>query len=159
MSIGERLMQLMQNEGMTQARFADLVGIQRSAVTHLTSGRNQPSFDVLRRILENFPHVNADWLLSGSGEMLKENGDAIRSASQAEQHPKPSVPSLFPTEGTVSPENRQDLIVQSTRNGHNQSVNEPLILEKVVQKKIEKIIIFYADNTFDTFVLQEESKE
>ena len=159
MSIGERLKILMQNENIAQSRFADLIGIQRSAVTHIVSGRNQPSFDVLRKILENFPYVNAEWLMNGSGDMMKENGEEMRAALQDEQQLNPSISPFFPTESTDAPENRRDLIVESIQNGTKQTDNEQLIIEKTVQKKIEKIIIFYADNTFDTFVLQNEKKE
>lgn len=67
----EQLHKLMEAEGLSPARFADEIGVQRSSISHILSGRNKPSYDFLMKILERFKGINAEWLLTGKGNMIK----------------------------------------------------------------------------------------
>ncbi len=60
---------------MNASRFADEIGLQRSNVSHVLSGRNKPSLDFIMRILDRFNDVNADWLLFGKGNYGKGKED------------------------------------------------------------------------------------
>jgi transcriptional regulator with XRE-family HTH domain len=65
----DRLLKLLDTEQLTSAKFADAIGVQRSSVSHILSGRNKPSFDFLQKTLKAFPMLNADWLILGEGNM------------------------------------------------------------------------------------------
>lgn len=67
----ERLVQLMSHLDLTAARFADEIGVQRSGISHILSGRNQPGYDFILKTLLKFPDIDSDWLLTGRGNMLK----------------------------------------------------------------------------------------
>ena len=69
----DRILKIMEREGLTPSKFAESIGIQRSAMSHIISGRNNPSLDVLLKILERFTYVDSDWLLFGKGEMIREH--------------------------------------------------------------------------------------
>lgn len=74
MLIQERLQLILKMHNLTPSAFADKLGVQRSNVSHVISGRNKPSLDFLEKIILNFPRVNAHWLLTGqmsSGSELK----------------------------------------------------------------------------------------
>ncbi|MBN1789993.1 MAG: helix-turn-helix transcriptional regulator [Bacteroidales bacterium] len=78
----ERLVQLMSHLGLTAARFADEIGVQRSGISHILSGRNQPGYDFILKTLLKFPDIDSDWLLTGRGNMLKSdisNGNPLKS--------------------------------------------------------------------------------
>lgn len=47
-------------------------GITSSQISHIKSGRNQPSSDLIEKLLLFFPDVNKVWLLTGNGSMLNE---------------------------------------------------------------------------------------
>ncbi len=64
----EKITFLMRSEGLSTTRLAELLEIQPSAVSHLASGRNKPSYDLLQKILVRFPRINPDWLLLGTGD-------------------------------------------------------------------------------------------
>ncbi|MCF6170378.1 MAG: helix-turn-helix domain-containing protein [Bacteroidales bacterium] len=66
-----RIKQLLEKKKLTAAQFAGEVGVQRSAVSHLLSGRNKPSLDFILKIKNRFPEVNLDWLLLGDGKMIE----------------------------------------------------------------------------------------
>jgi transcriptional regulator with XRE-family HTH domain len=70
----ERLIQLLDLEQLTPSKFADIIGVQRSSVSHVISGRNNPSFDFLQKTLRAFPGLNADWLMLGQGTMYEQMG-------------------------------------------------------------------------------------
>lgn len=65
MSIQERLQMILKMHNMSPSAFADKLGVQRSNVSHVLSGRNKPSLDFLEKIITQFPRVNAHWLISG----------------------------------------------------------------------------------------------
>jgi transcriptional regulator with XRE-family HTH domain len=61
----------MQHYSLSPSQLADKLNIQRSNVSHFTSGRNYPSFEVLQRILSAFPELEITWLIQGTGNMIK----------------------------------------------------------------------------------------
>ena len=46
--MNRRLQQFLELEQLKPAQFADIMGIQRSNVSHILSGRNKPGFDSTR---------------------------------------------------------------------------------------------------------------
>lgn len=73
MLIQERLHLILKMHSMSPAAFADKLGVQRSNVSHVLSGRNKPGLDFLNKIILNFPRVNAHWLLSGEMPSTQSN--------------------------------------------------------------------------------------
>ena len=63
----ERLDQILSHYEMTASAFADAIGVQRSSISHLLSGRNKPSLDFVLKVVREFPEVNLYWLLNGKG--------------------------------------------------------------------------------------------
>jgi len=59
-------------KNISASKFADEIGVQRSSISHILSGRNNPSLDVVQKILKRFPDINPEWLLAGKGPMIKE---------------------------------------------------------------------------------------
>ena len=75
--MNNRLQQFLELENLTPARLADMLGVQRSGLSHILSGRNKPSYDFLTRILTKFPHINADWLMTGKGKAYRDNPESV----------------------------------------------------------------------------------
>lgn len=71
--ITERILAILENKELTPSSFADTIGIQRSSMSHILSGRNKPSLDVIHKILITFPDILSDWLLTGKGPMKQLN--------------------------------------------------------------------------------------
>lgn len=82
-----RLQQFLQLENLSPARLADILGVQRSGMSHILSGRNKPGYDFIYKLLMKFPDLNADWFLTGRGkpykktesDLPKSNGSAADS--------------------------------------------------------------------------------
>lgn len=63
----ERLEQILSHYELTASALADAIGVQRSSISHLLSGRNKPSLDFVLKVVREFPEVNLYWLLNGKG--------------------------------------------------------------------------------------------
>ena len=89
----QRLQLFLQMEQLSQSQFADKMGIQRSGVTHLLSGRNKPSFEFITRMLQTFPSLNAEWLILGKGKPYKDSAATpeMPAAPQPESLPEASL--------------------------------------------------------------------
>lgn len=61
----------MRVKNLSSAQLAEIIGVQRSGISHILSGRNKPSLDFVVKVLEAYPDLNESWLLKGEGEMLK----------------------------------------------------------------------------------------
>ena len=61
----ERIKRIISDSGLSNSSFADKIGVPRSSISHILSGRNNPSLDLIIKILRNFDDINADSLLKG----------------------------------------------------------------------------------------------
>ncbi|MFI0429046.1 helix-turn-helix domain-containing protein [Mariniflexile sp. HMF6888] len=64
----KRLQQVIDYYGESASSFAEKIGVQRSSISHILSGRNKPSLEFVLKILSAFPEVELYWLLNGKGE-------------------------------------------------------------------------------------------
>ena len=62
-----RLQQIMEHFGLSASALADQIGVQRSSISHIISGRNKPSLDFIMKLLKTYSEVDLYWLLNGSG--------------------------------------------------------------------------------------------
>lgn len=68
----DRIKHVMEYYEETPASFAEKIGVNRSNLTHVFSGRNQPSLDFAKKVLTAFPEVSTEWLIMGVGKMIKD---------------------------------------------------------------------------------------
>ena len=61
----DRVKKIISANGLTSSSFADKIGVPRSSISHVLSGRNNPSLDLIIKILQSFDGISANYLLSG----------------------------------------------------------------------------------------------
>ena len=106
----ERLQLLMKENELTASSFADKIGVQRSSISHILSGRNKPSLDFIAKIEANFNEVSFHWLLTGE-ELPMPSPTAspqLSVASKPTTQDTPSAPEHQPMHS--SPKHLIDLI-------------------------------------------------
>ncbi len=118
---------------LNASSFADKIGVQRSSISHLLSGRNKPSLDFILKITEEFPSVDLYWILNGEGTFLKTNTPTLSSENQKNE---------LNTE--VSTTNSK------TESTGNFNAVEPSS-KKSTDSEIFKIIVLYKDGSFSDF--------
>ncbi len=144
----DRIKLIMDKENLTPAKFADRLDINRAIISHILNGRNNPSLDVVTKILTEMNYINPQWLITGVGNMYKEgfSDDFI-----------PKEPDLFTqtsinAAGSTSVEEKsKEISSTSSLNDHNVVEEERFSPVKSADKKITQIIIYFNDNTFEIF--------
>lgn len=154
----ERIQNILDHEGLTSARFADNIGVQRSSVSHILSGRNKPGLDFLNKILIAFPAISGDWLITGQGEMLKGNqtsgnkfGSLFDQKSNNQKNEKEIATAPKQNISKLYQHKEENTSVDST---HSIKANEipPVSNSIISNKRVERIIIFYTDNSFKEYL-------
>jgi transcriptional regulator with XRE-family HTH domain len=138
--MNNRLKQFLAAENITQAQFADNINVVRASVSHVLSGRNNPSFDFIKAMMAQYPRLNMDWLIFGKGRMYKDSSP-VQDESQ-----------LFPIELEIPariPEiDQQDIVPAPKPSSDSQNTPDDTLQASVKQRKVSKIIILYDDGTF-----------
>lgn len=148
----DRIRLIMEKENLTPAKFADRLQINRAVISHILNGRNNPSLDVVARILSEMNYINSDWLINGTGEMYKEGYN--RDGVVPESSPLPDLFSQIKTNASkISDENEkpQETSVKQAANDMQISENKPVEPLKQCVRKITQIIVYFDDNTFEVF--------
>ena len=146
----DRLKQFLTMENLSPARFAEELGIQRSGVSHLLSGRNKPSFEFLQKMMKVFPDVNYEWLILGKGRPYKNDRPVPETSS---------IPDFFTEPDDSSTGEIEDLFVDTQ--GFGTEIPPAQLAENRIKslpptptqsengKKIARIIVFFTDGTFE----------
>ena len=73
----KRLQKVMDYYGESASSFAEKIGVQRSSISHILSGRNKPSLDFILKVLSSFPEIDLYWLFNGKGNFPSEEKNGI----------------------------------------------------------------------------------
>jgi transcriptional regulator with XRE-family HTH domain len=136
----DRIIKFLTHENLTGTRFADEIGVQRSSVSHILSGRNNPSFEFIQKILSRYKNLSSEWLIMGIGSMYKKPEQMDLFAS----------PPISATKQPTIPTQKTNEILTSAEDDKKNQSNYGS--EIFPSRKVEKILIFYTDKTFDEFV-------
>ncbi len=145
----KRLEILLDYYSLNASAFADKIGVQRSSLSHLLSGRNKPSLDFILKILEVFPDVDLYWILNGKGNFPK-NSDENRTGIIAEKTisaPTPISQNQI-AENLFSP--TEIPVVKNIVENTNSIVKENITIS-TSSNEIDKIVIFYKNGTFKDY--------
>ncbi|CAD7814481.1 hypothetical protein CHRY9390_02812 [Chryseobacterium aquaeductus] len=175
MSLNERISKVIEYSKLSSSEFADEIDVQRSSISHITSGRNKPSLEFIIKIKSRFPEILWDWLVNGDGEMLKSDlpeSENILENESAEEKTKPtSLPDLFTMmndddfgiedkESVEIPAQRESIISHRSTVEEKISDSQPLqktndeVINQIVENqtnKIKRIVLFYKNGKFESF--------
>jgi transcriptional regulator with XRE-family HTH domain len=147
----KRLEIILDYYSLNASAFADKIGVQRSSLSHLLSGRNKPSLDFILKILEVFPDVDLYWILNGKGSFPKINEATpnLESKQYNEIIPESDNPISEPvvSENLFSKENNTNK--EGLKNPKKEEVQN--IVNESISEEVEKIVFFYKNGTFKEF--------
>ncbi len=161
MNLSDKIELLIKKKQMSSSQFADVLGIPRSSISHILSGRNKPSLDVVQKILTAFPEVSAEDLLFEDRTLIV-TSTKLPTPSSQETLP---LNNLFDAPNDTASESVKNNLPESTivRSNLRRSVKESNLTPNTggnsgsenvhtsirsLQKKIDRVIIFYSDGTF-----------
>ncbi len=129
-----RIQLILKTKNLSPTRFADAIQVQRSGISHILSGRNKPSLDFMMKILSTYPEINPDWLLFGKGEMFL--------SSKKKKTKDEIIPEVGKTDSSQIVKDEDPPEYKTT---------PKQIKGKKEKSGIEKIIVFYNDNSFEEY--------
>jgi len=140
----ERLLEFLKNENKSSAQLADEIGVQASGISHILSGRNNPSLDFVLKMLEKYQFLSTDWLLFGTGSMYKDS----------------KMQSLFDDD---TENNRDNNEIRTKREEISSAIDYQNVIKRSPEKvsadatpdstsEVIKIVWFYENNRFEEFL-------
>ncbi len=149
MDLNKKIEKIIIDKGLSPSYFADAIGIQRSSISHILSGRNKPSLDIIQRILKVFPDIDRDWLLFDNELPNFSNAPTVSQQPNNQPYRNQQNPTQKPPESfkNVSPE---QVYVQAPVSALQRRKTERPEIDTPAPsgKQIERIVIFYTDGTF-----------
>lgn len=160
-----RIKKIIEVEGRSNGQFAEEIGISSSRLSHIFSGRNDATLEIITKILERYRGINPDWLLFGRGEMYRD-GSRVQEQNNLFNSMTANTPTVSDFEDITTEEPENDTIesvqdvfesqIEIEDEKSAESVNLPkaqIESKKVsVGKKISKIVFFYDDMTFESYL-------
>jgi transcriptional regulator with XRE-family HTH domain len=140
----ERILEFLRSENKSSSQLAEEIGVQPSGISHIISGRNNPSLDFVVKMLEKYKYLSTDWLLFGKGKMYKEG----------------QTQSLFEDTLNLKNESEKNLADSSYTNdkidfqdfNSKKPVKESESMQISGNHKIVKIVWFYDNNSFEEYI-------
>jgi len=126
MSDKERIETLMQSLNFSARQFAAEIHVQPGTISNMMAGRNNPSLEVMKRIMERYPTLNPEWLIAGRGDMWRTEPGKD--------------PGLFDTQAPDP----------GTKPRRTAQKEEPQIIA-TPSKQIKNIVVYYTDGTYQEF--------
>ena len=123
----ERIEKVKDTLGLTARQFAAEIHVQPGTISNMMAGRNNPSLEVMKRIMERYPTLNPEWLILGVGEMWRTKPG--QEAGLFDQLPPEGVKKKLPTDKKEEP----------------QTPAAP-------PKQIKNIVVYYTDGTYEDFI-------
>lgn len=130
MDIASRIQEVIRKNQLNAAKFADRIGVQRSNLSHVLTGRNKPGLDFIEKVLIEFPNIDANWLITGTESPTDKSN--VTGRVQENQ--------------SISAEKRNNTIVNSKT-----LADQKIVSQTEKDAKVEKVIVFYSNGTFDEF--------
>src|SRR6478752_9228840 len=139
----KRLEIILDYYSLNASSFADKIGVQRSSMSHLLSGRNKPSLDFILKIIDYFPEVDLYWVLNGKGVFPKNvnPNENLETNSLVTNFDSPTPIDLF-SQITFSEESK--IIDPKTKHIETSTENKNT-------DEIEKIVFFYKNGSFKIY--------
>ncbi len=131
-------------KNLSPSKFADEIGVQRSSISHILSGRNKPSLDIVQKIIRRYPEIGTDWLLEEPPAPEPVRQPVAASAtngngSAGQPAPRDNAPIPPYVHHQEEPEPYEPDPVSST------AASVPS------ERQIIKVLVFYSDGTFGEF--------
>lgn len=139
----DRIIQFLKENNLTSTKFADVIGVQRSSISHLLSGRNKPSFDFIEKMLLSYPDINAQWLITGKGDMLINQPSLFEDQKETDKN--------VLTARELDIQNPVKTLTDINKSDGGKEIAQISDKIDVGNTNIEKVMIFYSNGTFKAF--------
>ena len=139
----ERLLEFLKKENKSSAQLAEEIGVQPSGISHILSGRNNPSLDFVMKMLEKYRFLSTDWLLFGKGTMYKESKNQTLFDDSYLISPK--------TESSAVKVDKQQQYLDFDTSVKSEKPGDYPQEPADINIKVKKIVWFYDNKSFEEY--------
>ena len=139
--------EFLRSENKSSAQLAEEIGVQPSGISHILSGRNNPSLDFILKMLEQYQFLSTDWFLFGKGNMYKE----IKMQSLFDEVRQADIPVGSGPADTAKGNMREDSAPADHKITERETHNDG----SIVTRSVSRIVMFYSDGSFKEYLPQE----
>ena len=126
---------------LTASSLAKALGVEASAISHIRSGRNKPSYDFVVKILRAFPDVNPDWLLLDGEEFLR---TGVSSTS-------PLFPEFCAAAEVSNVEAQKNIEISASSSEEKNVSTDKKLYSSIGGKHAKRVIVLYTDGSFESY--------
>ena len=140
MTMKERIIEFLRVENKSSAQLAEEIGVQPSSISHILSGRNNPSLDFVMKMLVKYPALSTDWLIFGKGQMFREPQlhDLFDSSTNVGNRAEKELPDKEPENSFLSQNSRSFTESDTLKERKRGSGDD----------KTTRIICFFSNDTY-----------
>ncbi|MFY0673207.1 MAG: helix-turn-helix transcriptional regulator [Bacteroidia bacterium] len=131
---GEKLREILEDQGISPSQFADSIGVNRSAISHVLNNRNKPGYDLLNKMHENYPDWDYDWLVFN------------KTKAKPKQRTKP-----YKQTEPIIENNNPNYLQGSLFNDEGEPEKTQSYNPQRLKRTVTKTILIYSDGTFEIF--------
>ena len=140
----ERIIEFLKAENKSSAQFAEEIGVQPSGISHILSGRNNPSLDFILKMLDKYRFISTEWLLFGKGPIYKDTRmQSLFEDMEVDAGKK---------EGTAELIQDARVNIRQTDAERQSSVPQSMPAKDRDDHDVNKIVLFYSDGTFEEYL-------
>lgn len=172
----EKIELIIQEKRLNNTQFCNEVCIAPGTLSHIRSGRTEPSLNILRSIVQAFPDINPAWLfyneepmyrnsdsptsdssdsenihLNNVGESLEQDDAQLNLFASVGNMATPSKGGAVPMVSQANADSRCSVPGGSSSLSVQDIVAETLKQQQKPQRKVVEVRIFFDDGTFETF--------
>ncbi len=174
MDIVSRLKIFMNYLNIANSQFADSCRIPRPTISQILNGRNKKiSDELIGKIHETYPSLSVLWLMFGEGDMLvnsnikisepqsspiidfgsieQSNGEDIIPSLNFDNSEEENTSDNFTTENITPKSEVSTFSPTNTTGKQSTEAKTSISFNTNASKKIVNILVFYSDNSFESF--------
>ncbi len=129
-----RLQKIFSYYNINASSFAEKIDVGKASISHLLSGRNNPSLDFVMRVIKAFPEVDLYWLLNGTGAFPKNDESTLKTVQSS--RPSPIQKTLFS---------------EKPKRDKNDDKEKNVFQDIPSSTEIDRIVIFYKNGKFKSY--------
>ena len=150
-----RINLILRAKNITARQFAEEIGIQPSGMSHIMSGRNNPSLDFVMKVIRRYPEIDANWLILGRGAMYSGAPTPAATATDAPVAPAEPVREATLFEEPDVPEEPAPL-PKAADPGYEPSYfamppEDVAAVTSATEPTVERMLLIYSDNTYKVY--------
>lgn len=145
MTLNDKIRNFISSRGLTSTKFADEIDVPRPSISHILSGRNKPSLEIVQKMYKAYPELGFEWFFED-----EENTSENDTQNPTNQPVMPSKRVGYVQRDLNEKKNIEPNTVKQNLGAQN--IAASLGLNGLdASHQVERIVVFYTNKTFTEF--------